>query len=57
MTCSHCAQPAILTDANGLCPRCYYRRECEAICAAAETEVDRVLSEPASSPAEPAWTW
>jgi hypothetical protein len=45
MTCQHCHQPAILTVDGGMCPRCFYRLECEAICAAAEEEVDRMLSE------------
>jgi len=45
MTCDHCRQPVILTVDSGLCPRCYYRLECEAICAAAEDEVDRVLTD------------
>lgn len=70
MTCLHCHQPVILTVDSGLCPRCFYRHECEAICAAAEEEVDRVLCEeafaevelPAVTPeprahVEPVWSW
>ena len=45
MTCEACCQPVILTVENGLCPRCFYKFECEAICSAAEDEVDRVLTE------------
>lgn len=47
LTCSSCEEPAILTveDSDGLCPRCFYKQECEAICSAAEEEVDRVLTE------------
>jgi len=45
MTCDHCHKPVILTVDSGLCPRCFYKLECEAICAAAEDEVDRVLSD------------
>jgi len=47
MTCSSCRQPAILTvgDSPGLCPRCFYKQECDAICSAAEEQVDRVLTE------------
>ncbi len=66
MTCEHCHQPVILTVDSGVCPRCFYRLECEAICAAAEEEVDRVLSEEmftatrdeAADPAPaPVWSW
>jgi hypothetical protein len=51
LTCSCCHEPAILTveASPGLCPRCFYKQECEAICSAAEEEVDRVLSEGAQS--------
>lgn len=45
MTCEACRQPVILTVENGLCPRCFYKFECEAICSAAEDEVDRILTE------------
>ena len=73
MTCEHCRQPVILTVESGLCPRCFYKFECAAICAAAEFEVDRVLTEtgaldaaegppteaPSYAAAEPeaAWSW
>jgi hypothetical protein len=53
MTCASCQQAAILTVEDGLCPRCFYKQECEAICSAAEDEVDRVLTEGAFAP-EPA---
>ena len=64
LSCSRCFQAAILTDEGGLCPRCYYRLECEAICAAATSEVDRVLCEedaqaraPEATAAAEAWSW
>jgi hypothetical protein len=73
MTCSCCQEPAILTVEEGLCPRCFYKQECEAICSAAGDEVDRVLAEAPSGlsveepppppgiyvPAspEPVWSW
>lgn len=70
LTCTCCNEPAILTVEDGLCPRCFYKQECEAICSAAEEEVDRVLVEgaPSEEPApppriyvpaspEPVWSW
>ena len=74
MTCEHCQTPVILTvESSGLCPRCFYKLECEAICTAAEDEVDRVLTEGAFAAAleestaptivyispttEPVWSW
>ncbi|MBI2894679.1 MAG: hypothetical protein HYY06_14085 [Deltaproteobacteria bacterium] len=45
MTCRACSQPVVLTVEEGFCPRCYYRLECQAICAAAEDRVDRVFEE------------
>jgi hypothetical protein len=50
MTCASCQEAAILTVEDGLCPRCFYKQECEAICSAAEDEVDRVLTEGALAP-------
>jgi hypothetical protein len=38
-------QPVVLTVEEGFCPRCYYRLECQAICAAAEDRVDRIFEE------------
>lgn len=45
MTCRACLQPVVLTVEQGFCPRCYYRLECQAICTAAEDQVDRVFDE------------